>query len=82
MAKWNQILKLNREKLDRFFGERTRRSIQTSNEGPFAVKSGKREVVGGQSQLEMIEPPNYTFVIVTFIADIALMCNLVRLLYQ
>ena len=81
MAKWNQILKLNREKLDRFFGERTRRSIQTTNEGPFAVKSG-REVVGGQSQLEMIEPPNYTFVFVTLIADIALMCNLVRLLYH
>ena len=87
MTKWNQILGLNRDKMDRFFGERTRRSIQTTNDGPFSLKSGKSELVGGvgvdgQSQLELIAPPDFTFVIITFVLDIALTCNLLRLLYQ
>ena len=52
MKRWRQILSLNQDKLERFFGEsRNKRSILTDNAGPFFISNVLNEEL--QSEIEV-----------------------------
>ena len=76
-AKWQRILQLNQAKLERFFGERTRRSISFDHKGPFFVTQIQTQMK--QSELELISPPDYTYCIILLIIDFLLLLNVLRL---
>ena len=76
-AKWQRILQLNQAKLERFFGERTRRSISFDHKGPFFLTKIQTQMK--QSELELISPPDYTYCIILLIIDFLLLLNVLRL---
>ena len=76
-AKWQRILQQNQDKLKRFFGERTKRSIDFDHKGPIFLTQVQTQMK--QTELEMISPPDYTYCIILLIINFLLLLNFLRI---